>query len=182
MIRGEQVNLRAVERPDAATIHAWLDDPEVMRGWGLGAAAPSLASVQRQIEGWLDDEARLDRPAALVIAALDGEPLGLIVLSQFRADGRSCELSLLIGDPARWGQGLGTDALRTVLAACFDDWNLHRVWLRSEAGNERAHSLYRRCGFTHEATLRDAAYLDGRYHDVLVFARLASDPPADDQS
>jgi L-amino acid N-acyltransferase YncA len=73
---------------------------------------------------------------------------------------------------SRRSRGFGTDALETVLDACFAQWNLHRVWLRSEACNDRAHRLYRRCGFTHEATLRDASYLDGRYHDVLVFSIL----------
>lgn len=180
MIRGEVVNLRAVEREDAVRIQAWFNDPEVMRWWGVPASSPSLAFVQHQIEGWIEAEARLDRPACMVIETLERDAIGMVVLSEFRAEARSCELSLLIGERAQWGRGFGTDAMRTVLDACFHQWGLHRIWLRSEKGNDRAHRLYQRCGFTHEATLRDAAFLDGRFEDVLVFSILEDEDRADE--
>ena len=62
-----------------------------------------------------------------------------------------------------------------IIDACFDAWNLNRVWLRAEADNVRAHRLYTRLGFTHEATLRDATYRDGEYVDVLVYGLLRTD-------
>jgi RimJ/RimL family protein N-acetyltransferase len=49
------------------------------------------------------------------------------------------------------------------------------LWARSEAFNERAHRLFKRCGFVQEATLRDASYFEGDYHDVFVFGLLATD-------
>ena len=67
MIRGELVNLRAVERPDATILHRWLNDPATIRGWGLSAPAISLAEVQRQVEGWLGKVAALGRPVGLVV-------------------------------------------------------------------------------------------------------------------
>ena len=158
-----------------AVLHRWLNEPAVARGWGASAPMVSLAEVGRQVEGWLAEEAALGRPVALVAQTLDGEAVGLVVLRPDRPEARSVELSLLIGDPARWGQGLRTDALRTALDACFGGWNLHRVWLRSEASNARFHRLYARCGFAREGTLRQAAFLDGRYEDVLVFGLLAEE-------
>ncbi len=177
MIRGELVDLRAVEREDGARLHGWLNDPAVMRGWGASAAAVSAAEVQRQLEGWLAEEAVLGRPAALVVEtpAPEEEAVGLVVLRAERPEARSVELSLLIGDTERWGQGLGTDAIQATLDACFGGWNLHRVWLRAEAWNSRAHRLYARCGFQQEGTLRQAAFLDGRFEDVLVFGILAAE-------
>lgn len=175
MIRGELVDLRAVERTDATLVHTWLNDPAVMRGWGASAPAMSLAEAQRQIEGWIAEEATLGRPAALIIETPEDEAIGLVVLRSERLEARGVELSLLIGDAERWGQGLGTDAVQTALDACFGGWNLHRVWLRSEAWNVRAHRLYERCGFRQEGTLRQAAFLDGRYEDVLLFGLLAEE-------
>lgn len=174
MIRGERVNLRAIERTDAGHLYRWLNDPEVMRFWGQPEATVSLAEIQRRIEEWLEREAELGRPAAFLIEDLDGNPVGLLVTSRERLPHRSLELSLLIGERERWGQGLGTDVLETFLDVCFAQWGFHRVWLRSEAYNERAHRLYRKCGFTQEAVLREAAYVDGQFHDVLIFARLAT--------
>ncbi len=174
-LRGERVNLRAVEREDAPALHRWLNDPRVMRFWGSPAHTVSRAEIQRRIEDWLDREAVLARPACLVIETLEGEAIGHVVIGEERAEVRSAELSIMIGEPDCWGQGYGTDALDTLLDACFDAWNLHRVWVRSEANNTRAHRLYRRCGFAHEATLRDAAFLDGHWEDVLVFGLLSPD-------
>lgn len=177
VIRGELVDLRAIERADAPRLHAWLNDPAVMRGWGASAAAVSSTEVQRQLEGWLAEEATQGRPAALLVEtpAPESNPVGLVLLRADRPESRSVELSLLIGDTERWGQGLGTDAVQTALDACFGGWNLHRVWLRAEAWNTRAHRLYARCGFRQEGTLRQAAFLDGRFEDVLVFGILAAE-------
>lgn len=175
MIRGELVDLRSIERTDAPAVHGWLNDPAVMRGWGHSAAATSQAEVQRLLEGWLEEERVQGRPSALIIDAPTGDALGLIVLRSGRPEVREVELSLLIGDAERWGQGLGTDAVQTVLDACFGGWNLHRVWLRSETWNVRAHRLYERCGFRQEGVLRQAAFLDGRYEDVVLFGLLAEE-------
>lgn len=176
MIQGEEVNLRAVERGDAARLHGWLNEPAVARGWGWSAAAVSLAEVGRRVEGWLEEEAGLGRPAALIVETLAGEAVGLVVVAApERPEARAAELSLLIGEPARWGRGLGSDALRTALEACFGGWGLRRVSVRSEAGNARAHRIYERCGFRREGRLRGAAFLDGRAEDVLLFGLLAEE-------
>ena len=175
MIRGELTNLRAVERADGGILYRWFNDPEVMRGWGVPDATVSLGEVQRRIEDWLDEERRYDRPACLVIETLAGDAVGLIVLSAYQPVHASIEISLMIGERERWGEGLATDALRAIVAVCFDGWNLHRLSLRSEAFNERAHRLYERCGFRREGTLREATFLDGGYVDVYLYALLATD-------
>lgn len=175
MIRGELVNLRAVERTDVDALHGWLNDPTTMHGWGVGDATLSSDAVRRRIEGWIADEEMDGRPAGLVIETLDGEAVGLVVLSAYEREHRTVEISMLIGRPEDWGRGLGFDALGALLDVCFDQWDLHRVSLRCEAFNARAERLYRRLGFRHEGTFREATYLAGRRWDVLAFGLLASD-------
>jgi RimJ/RimL family protein N-acetyltransferase len=177
MLRGELTNLRAVERSDARLLHRWLNDPELMRYWGYPASTPSSTAIDRQVEQWLDEEAKLDRPACFMVDLLDGETVGLAVLSKFEADHACAELSLLIGEREHWGKGIGTDVVETVLDACFDQWNLHRITVRVEAFNERARALYEKCGFAVDATLREASFFDGAYHDVVLFSALSTDRP-----
>ena len=172
MIRGERVNLRAVERVDAGLLYRWLNDPAVMAYWGAPDHTVSAAEVQRRIEGYLAEEERLGRPVCFIVETLAGEAIGQVVFSRYRANAGSVELSIMIGESGWWGQGYGTDALQAAVDACFDAWNLHRIWLRSEASNERAHRLYARCGFVREAVMRQAAYVDGEYEDVVVFGLL----------
>lgn len=175
MIRGELTNLRAIERPDAAALFRWLNDPDVMRHWGAGEAVVSRSAVETDIEKWLHQEQSLGHPAAFLIESLEGDPIGFAVLTQDRRQDRSVELSLLIGEPSRWGAGLGTDALEALVDACFCQWSMHRISARSEAFNVRAHRWLRRAGFTQEGVLRDASFFDAQFHDQLLFGLLESD-------
>ncbi len=175
MIRGELTNLRAIERPDAAALFRWFNDPAVMRFWGYGEGVVSLNRIQLDIDQWLEDERAADRPAALLIETLDGDAIGVAILAEERRQDRAVELSLLIGEPERWGQGLGSDALGVLVDACFAQWGLHRIAARSEVGNERAHRWLRRAGFQLEGTLRDASFFDNEFHDQLHFGLLATD-------
>jgi RimJ/RimL family protein N-acetyltransferase len=175
MIPGELVNLRAVERADAAIIHHWLNDPVVMRGWGYSAPVTSMQETARQVEEWLAQESALGHPAALIAETLAGEAIGLVILRVERPEAHAVELSLLVGDSDRWGQGFGADILRTTLETCFESWGCHRVGVRVEADNARALALYRRAGFLEEGRLRQAAFRDGQHADILLFGLLVAE-------
>ena len=171
MLRGELTNLRAVERADAGLLYAWLDDPELMRLWGYGARALSMASVQDGIEQWLAHERVLGHPVALVIESLDSEPVGLLILSDVQLTDRSAELSCFL-DAHHRNRGFGRDALDTFADAFFAQWNYHRLTVRCEAMNERAHRFFASNGFRLEGHLRDARYIDGGWSDILIFGRI----------
>ena len=61
-----------------------------------------------------------------------------------------------------------SDALDGVIESCFDQWNLHRVTTRVPVIDELRTQACEICGFQRDAVLRQAAYIDGRYHDVAV--------------
>lgn len=171
MLQGEVVNLRAIERSDATSIHRWLDDPELMRWWGYGVRAVSLASIQEHIEQWIGDERAFGHPVAFVIEALSGDPIGMMILSDVHATDRGAELSCFLQAGSR-NQGFGKDALETVVEAAFVHWNYHRLTARCEAANERAHAFFTAGGFQLEGRLRDARFVDGAWDDILVFGRI----------
>ena len=171
MLEGELTNLRAVERSDWELIYRWLDDSELMRWWGYGARAISLASVQDGIEQWLDHERALGHPVAFVIESLEGESIGLLVLSDIQSIDRTAELSCFLESAYR-ERGRGRDALETLIDAVFEQWNYHRLTARCEAHNERAHAFFAANGFRLEGRLRGARYIDGGWSDVLVFGRI----------
>jgi RimJ/RimL family protein N-acetyltransferase len=69
-------------------------------------------------------------------------------LRRFRNfDADAAELSLVLGEPSSWGQGLGGEALELLLAFAFGPLALKRVWLVVRADNERAVRLFSRTGF-----------------------------------
>lgn len=174
MVTGELIDLRAIDRDDVSLLQGWLDDPELMRWWGYGAPAISRSAVLHRIEGWLEDERVFGHPVAFVIATLEGEAAGFLVLSDVQPVDRSAELGLFLEKRFR-GMSLGRDALATACDAAFEQWNLHRLSARSEAGNTSAHRFFQRNGFALEGRMREARYIDGGWSDILIFGRLRNE-------
>lgn len=180
MLHGELVNLRAIERSDGELVWRWVNDPELMRTWGCAAATSSRDLIFARIESWIAEEHALAHPIALVIEALDGSPVGLMVLSEVELAARSATLSLFIAETRDRSRGIGRDAVSTLADAFFDQWGYHRLSARAEAANEGAIAFYQRLGFAVEGRLREASYIDGAFHDQVCFGLLATDPRPDD--
>ncbi len=98
--------------------------------------------------------------------------VGIVRLAPIDTENRSARLGIGILDPGRLGQGLGTDAIRLVLAWAFNRLDLHRVSLTVLADNSRAIAAYTRCGFVVEGRLRDTLLRDGAWRDDLNMAIL----------
>lgn len=75
------------------------------------------------------------------------------------------------------GRGIGTYALRRMIARAFDDLGAHRAYLEVVAENP-ARRLYEREGFVLEGTFR-AGYREapGVYRDLCAYGMLAADRP-----
>ena len=70
--------------------------------------------------------------------------------------------------PGHWGRGYMTEALAAALHFAFDDYGLAKIRATTEISNAQSVKLLERCGFIHEATLREAAY-GGRVTDIGFF-------------
>lgn len=127
-------------------------------------------------EGWFAD---IQRRSDLVLFAIrdreSNELIGSCQLHTIQSVHRSAELQIRIGDTAARGRGRGTDALRLLLRFGFGDLNLHRIYLHVFASNTRARHVYEKLGFRVDGQLRDAAFVDGRYVDIVVMSMLQTD-------
>ncbi len=161
MIQGERIILRAIERQDLPRYVQWLADPAVAEQLGLFAPL-SLA----QEEAWY--EKMLADPTVRNFAIeLEGQHIGGAGFQNIDRRNASAEMSLFIGPPELRDQGLEQDVMSTLVRFGFEQMNLHRIYLRTLADNERAVHLYEKAGFRHEGCWRQAEFRHGRYHDVL---------------
>jgi RimJ/RimL family protein N-acetyltransferase len=170
MIFGKKVRLRPIEREDLPRFVTWFSDPEVRRH--LAIYLPfSMSEEERWFEGYLD---RAERKQELILAieTAGGTPIGNVGLSGIDWKNRSAELGIVIGDKACWGQGYGTDAIRTLLGLAFGEMNLHRVTLRVDADHARGIRCYEKVGFRREGISRHAVFRAGKYHDQYVMSIL----------
>ena len=170
MIVGEKVRLRPLEREDLPRCVRWFSDPEVRRH--LTIYIPfSLAQEERWYENVLD---RLERNSDVLLAieTSEGVHIGNLGLHTIDWKNRAAELGITIGEKEYWGQGYGTDAIRTLLRLAFEEMNLHRVQLRVDVDNARGVRCYEKCGFQTEGTLRDVVFREGRYYDQYLMSIL----------
>ena len=170
MILGERVRLRPIERDDLPRFVEWFGDSEVRRH--LLVYLPfSLAQEERWFENLLE---RLERQESIVLAieTSRGVHIGNVGLHAIDWKNRNAELGIVIGEKAYWGQGYGTDAIRTLLGLAFGEMNLHRVFLRVDADNGRGIRCYEKVGFRREGTFREVVFKEGAYHDQYVMSIL----------
>ncbi len=168
MIRGRLAALRPIEREDLDALWRWLNDPAVMYYW----AEPALTSrdeleARYQTGGMGGSTGRVHW---LLIETLEGEAIGRVGYVDLDRRNRRAEIAIQIGEPAYWGRGYGRDALVAFLGHLFHELNLHKVWLRVEAFNERARRAYEACGFRRDGVLREHTFLGGRYWDSIVMS------------
>jgi RimJ/RimL family protein N-acetyltransferase len=173
VIVGEKARLRPIERADLPRFVKWFADPDVRRH--LTIYLPfSLAQEERWFEGLQE---RLEREEALVLAVetAEGVHIGNIGLHSINWKDRHAELGIAIGEKAFWGQGYGTDAVRTLLSLAFHEMNLHRVFLRVDADNVRGIRCYEKAGFQREGVFREVVFREGEYCDQYAMSILESE-------
>lgn len=171
MLEGELTNLRPIDRLDRPLVFDWLSAPENSRWWGWTDLLPTEAATNWMVDEWLALAQLYRHPVAWIVETLDGDPIGLVVLSDIEPLDRRTELSFFLVASAR-NRGLGSDMLQTVVEALFSDLGYHRITVKTEDHNQAAQALLARHGFRIEGRLREARYIDGRWHDMLIYGRI----------
>jgi RimJ/RimL family protein N-acetyltransferase len=169
VLKGQNVELRAIERDDLRTVLGWFNDPEVALPAGGDLRPMSFAQIEAQFDKELEEDA-LTRFAIVVGDTLIGW-CGLFDWD----DALSLRMAITIGDKSYWGRGYGREALGLLVDYAFLHRNAHKVWLEVHANNERAIRSYRSVGFIEEGRIRDNVWLDGKYVDELVMGILRSE-------
>jgi RimJ/RimL family protein N-acetyltransferase len=168
VLRGERIILAPLRDEDSKTLFEWINERD-----DVLLSAPYKPVHAADHREWFD--AIRDRPDVAIfgIRLLDGDRLiGSCQLHGIDPRARSAELQIRIGDAGARGHGYGSEALTLLLRHGFHDLNLRRISLRVFASNERAIRAYDAAGFVEEGRLREAAYVDGEFVDVVVMARL----------
>lgn len=75
------------------------------------------------------------------------------------------------------GNGTMTQAVKSLMAYSFDTLDLNRIELKIARKNSKSRSIAERLGFQEEGTLRQDEYLNGEYHDYVIYSFLREDNP-----
>jgi aminoglycoside 6'-N-acetyltransferase len=165
VLHGERVVLRPVVPADVVPFHALLQEPDVACWWGIYDAE----KVEREVIGREDG---VDVFAVL----LDGEVVGMIqAWEEDDPEYRHAGIDVSLATRCH-GQGLGTDAVRTLARHLIEDRGHHRVTIDPAADNARAIRCYEKVGFQRVGILREYWHApDGTWRDGLLLDLLAED-------
>jgi RimJ/RimL family protein N-acetyltransferase len=112
----------------------------------------------------------IDHPFAWVIE--HGDAIGEARLDRVDLHDKRASFAIGILDARHVGKGLGTEATRLVLRFAFEQLKLHRISVRVIAYNHRAIRAYEKCGFVIEGREREAAFVNGAWHDDVIMGVL----------
>lgn len=169
--------LRLLEESDADELFALTDrNRDRLRPWlpwvdGTRGPADSLAFIRltrRQIA---------DNDGFQPTIVADGALAGMVGFHGVDWGNRATMIGYWL-DAAHEGRGMMTTAVRALVDHAFDAWDLHRVVIEAAVENARSRAIPERLGFRQEGVRRDAERHAGRYVDIVVYARLATDPAA----
>lgn len=173
-LESERLWYRAPERADLPFLTAALQDPPVRRNLLLGRYPFNEEGEAKWFERISAAPAGDNQTDVFMTFGVKGSDaqLGSTGLHRISMLHRNAEWGLFIGRPQEWGKGYGREVARTMLRYAFHTLNLHRVYLRVNADNERGAKAYRAAGFVDEGRHRQAVFVDGKYVDVLLMGAL----------
>ena len=161
------------EDADYAAMARWLTDERVLMYWD-GRDNPS--PLERVVEEYRP-EVLGEGPEAPCIVEFEGRPIGFVryypvepVAEEFglrEEDGaeNAYALDLFIGEPERWGQGLGTRTVNAMVRYCFEKLGAPRVFIDPQAWNERAVHVYEKAGFRKLRLMPEHELHEGEHRD-----------------
>jgi RimJ/RimL family protein N-acetyltransferase len=170
-LRNDSIAIGPVLPDDSAALFLWLNDVESAR---LDLSYRPIHWTE--YAAWLDNFGK--NPAQRIFAirlVSEMRILGFVVLSKIDPVHRSAELGVRIGAEAERGKGYGKAAVRLALIHAWRHLNLNRVHLSVFAFNDRAIATYRAAGFQQEGRLREAAFVDGCWTDVVMMGALRAE-------
>jgi len=164
ILHGERVTLRPFGEADLAPTLEVLLEPGVAEWW----AGYDITRLRAETLG--------DPSVTTLAIELEGELIGLMMFSeQDDPYYRWASIDITL-DAAHLGQGLGSDALRTLARYLFEVRGHHRLTIDPAVANERAIAAYRKVGFKPVGVMR--AYekgADGTFHDNLLMDMLVGE-------
>ena len=164
MLSDDFLYLRKLEESDLDRIWEWIHRPDIYLA--IGMQVPVSKSAQKR---WFDD---LDRSNSKIVFAIclseNNNHVGNVSLDLIDYRHRNARLSIFVSDHDLRGKGIGSKAMKLLIEYAFTFLNLHRIYCKTTAGDERIANFYKRLGFEIEGQLREHEYIKGKYLDKIM--------------
>jgi len=170
---GDAIFLRPLSLKDVTTNYlGWLEDPEVYRFLETRHHLQTIETVRAFVErvNSSDNEFLFG-----IFLKKDGRHIGNIKIGPVNFRHLLADVTLLIGERDCWGQGIATDAIRTITRFGVEKLQLSKLTASMYEGNVGSIRAYLRAGYTQEGMRRKHYILDGKPTDVVELGLCAED-------
>jgi RimJ/RimL family protein N-acetyltransferase len=171
---GERVRLRAIEPEDWPDFQRFDQDSDVQRDADMIHPPRSAAAMLAWAEEQSTRKVEKDQ-LQLAIEAIETDTL-VGALSTGETSQRSGRFSygIAIGREHH-RRGYASDAVKILLRYMFNERRYHKAEAGVYAYNKASLALHERLGFTQEGCLREHEFLNGGYHDLVLFGMTADE-------
>ncbi|MGN8026363.1 GNAT family N-acetyltransferase [Microbacterium sp. 22242] len=176
-LRTERLTVRRATPADADAVWRYRRIEDVNRWLGAAPGDPET------FRAYFTDPDRLR--ISLIVESAAGDVIGDLMLriedawsqAEVRAQAERVQAELgWVMDPAHHGRGYATEAVRAVIAICFEQLGLRRVSAGCFAANEPSWRMMERLGMRREEHSRATAlHRNGEWMDGMAYALLAEE-------
>jgi len=138
----------------------WLNDPEITR-WTLRGDFPISRLSQKGFFERFGKDSETDVVQA--VETLDGEHVGVTGIHAIEWQHRTGVTGTLIGVRDRWGQGLGSDTIRTRSRYAFHVLGLRMLLSEVMDGNDASLRALTKAGYVEAGRIPDRWWKRGAY-------------------
>ena len=164
------IYLRNMTKDDTDLIVKWRNSEEVRSRFIYQALF-----TRQSHEKWIETMVNTGKVVQMIICLKDGDvPVGSVYIRDIDRHHNKAEYGIFIGEADARGRGVGTAAAKLMLRYCFEEEQLHRVYLRALSENGQAIRSYEKAGFRREGLLRDDVCIEGDYRDIVWMAAVNS--------
>lgn len=159
--RGDKYLCRPVDQTDLRRLEKHRNSPSTWEN--LTSSLPVLPNEQ---QAWLESLGK-DSYYFIAIDMRTHTDVGLLRITNIDWQNRNAAVGLDIFLEDR-NQGHGSRLMPVLLEYCFEELNLHKLWLLVLDTNHAARKIYVNNGFVAEGKMYDMIFRHGHYHDYIM--------------
>lgn len=172
MLKGENIELRALEPGDVDLLYEWENDGEL---WHLSnTVAPFSKFTLEQYVLSAGQDIYSSRQLRLMIDRLSGKErktVGSIDLFDFDPSNRRAGLGIMIVKEER-KQGFASEALEILMEYCFEVLHLHQLYCNISEGNDASMALFKKAGFAVVGVKKDWLHIRDSWIDEILLQKV----------
>lgn len=173
MIQGKFVGLQAIEENDLSAMLAWRNNPS-LRKYFREYREINLTQQKK----WFEQISKKDFPSIMfaIVDKNNNELLGAGGLCYINWLHRNAEISLYIGKNNSYIDDIfAPDAAKTIIEYGFNEVGLHKIWTEVYDFDISKQKLLEKLCFVKEGLKRESYWLNGEWHNALVYSLLKSE-------